>query len=212
MDELDLLKKDWKKQEKNLPHLSYDEIYKMIWKRSSSIVKWIFIISIIEFLLGAVLNIALADDEYWQRMEEFGLKQFTIWTYVISYMITFYFIYKFYLNYQRISATDNVERLMNSILKTRKTVKYYIGFVLISSAITFLIGLYIILHHHVLNASAEAGKDMHFDGMQWLMFIGAIVLILAVFLGIIWLIYRIIYGILLKRLLKNYRELKKMDM
>ena len=50
MDELDLLKKDWKKQEGNYPKLSYDEIYKMIWKKSSSIVKWIFVISIIEFL------------------------------------------------------------------------------------------------------------------------------------------------------------------
>ena len=53
MDDLDLLKEDWKKQEKSLPHLSYNEIYKMIWKKSSSIVKWIFVISILEFLLGS---------------------------------------------------------------------------------------------------------------------------------------------------------------
>ena len=75
MDDLDLLKKDWKKQEKNLPHLSYDEIYKMIWKRSSSIVKWIFIISIVEFLLGAFLNIFLADDHYWEQMEKYNLTE-----------------------------------------------------------------------------------------------------------------------------------------
>ncbi len=211
MDELDLLKKDWKKQEKNLPHLSYDEIYKMIWKRSSSIVKWIFIISILEFLLGAVLNIVLADDEYWKRMEEFNLKQFTIVAYVISYLITFYFIYRFYRNYQTITATDSVERLMKNILKTRKTVKYYISFVLISSGLTFLIGLYIILRHHVLKVSGDTAGNMHFDTAQWLLFIGAVLLILTVFLGIIWLIYRLIYGILLKRLQKNYRELKKLD-
>ena len=70
MDNLDLLKKDWKKQEKSIPQLSYDELYKLIWKRSSSIVKWIFFISIIEFGLGAVLNIFIADDEYWAKMEE----------------------------------------------------------------------------------------------------------------------------------------------
>ena len=75
MDELDLLKKDWKKQDKSLPHLSYDELYKMIWKRSSSIVKWIFIISIIEFFLGAILNLALADDDYWERMEKFHIRR-----------------------------------------------------------------------------------------------------------------------------------------
>ena len=34
MDELDLLKKDWKKQEANLPKMSYDDIYNMIHKKS----------------------------------------------------------------------------------------------------------------------------------------------------------------------------------
>lgn len=212
MDELDLLKKDWKKQEQNLPHLSYDEIYRMIWKRSSSIVKWIFIISIIEFMLGTVLNIVLADDTYWKRIEEFDLKEFNIWGYVINYIITFYFIYCFYRNYRRINATDTVKKLMKNILHTRKTVKYYIGFVLISSALTFLIGVYIILHHHVLTATTETGKDMHFDTMQWALFIGVIILILALILGIIWLVYRIVYGILMKRLLKNYKELKNLEM
>ncbi len=33
MDELEFLKQNWKKQEENLPHLSYDEIYNMIWKK-----------------------------------------------------------------------------------------------------------------------------------------------------------------------------------
>ena len=33
MDELELLKKDWQKQEQQLPKLSFDEIYKMIWKK-----------------------------------------------------------------------------------------------------------------------------------------------------------------------------------
>ena len=39
MDELELLKKDWQKQGEQLPKLSYEEIYKMIWKKSSSLVK-----------------------------------------------------------------------------------------------------------------------------------------------------------------------------
>ena len=46
MDELEFLKKDWKKQEADFPKLSYNEIYKLIRKKSSSIVKWIFIICI----------------------------------------------------------------------------------------------------------------------------------------------------------------------
>ena len=50
MDELELLKKDWQKKDANIPQLSYNDIYEMIWKKSSSIVKWILIISILDIL------------------------------------------------------------------------------------------------------------------------------------------------------------------
>ncbi|MAM18461.1 MAG: hypothetical protein VX712_09650 [Bacteroidota bacterium] len=212
MDELDLLKKDWKKQDKTLPHLSYDEIYKMLWKRSSSIVKWIFIISILEFLLGTILNLVLADDEYWEKMREFDMTEFSIAVYIISYAITFYFIYKFYTNYRRISANATAKKLMEDILKTRKTVKFYIAFVLVSSGISFLVGLFLVIRHHMQTMTAEPGSNMQFETNQWLLFIGAIILILGVFLLIVWCIYRLIYGILLKRLQRNYRELKKLEM
>jgi len=211
MDNLDLLKKDWKKQEKSIPQLSYDDIYKLIWKRSSSIVKWIFFISIIEFGLGAVLNIFIADDEYWAKMEEYNLTLFLIITYVISYLITFYFIYKFYKNYKAINATDNAVVLMKTILKVRKTVKYYIGFILISSGFVFIFSMIFILRNHVLSAE-EVTSDMSFDWKQWLLFIGGTLLALAVILGVIWLIYTLVYGILLRRLHRNYKELKKLEM
>jgi NADH:ubiquinone oxidoreductase subunit K len=35
--------------------------------------------------------------------------------------------------------------------------------------------------------------------------------IIAVFIGLIWLFYRVLYGILMRRLQKNYIELKKID-
>ena len=56
MDELELLKKDWDKSIKKYPNLSKEEIYNIISKRSSSIVKWIFIISILEFILWTTLS------------------------------------------------------------------------------------------------------------------------------------------------------------
>ncbi len=209
MDDLDLLKKDWKKQEANLPQLSYDEIYKMIWKKSSSIVKWIFLISILEFLLGAILNIFLADEEYWQQMEKYELTEFTVMVYILSYLITFYFIYRFYKNYRNISATDSAKNLMKNILKTRRTVKHYIAFILISTGTVFLITIFLMLRNHAVTATST--KNMEFDAMQWLIFIGGTLLVLAILLGAVWLIYRVIYGILLKRLYKNYKELKKLE-
>ena len=211
MDDLDLLKEDWKKQEENLPKLSYKELYKLIWKRSSSIVKWIFIISIVEFALSLLLNFIIADKDYWQRMETYGLTEFTIVVYVISTVITFYFIFQFYQNYRKINSTDSASILMKNILKTRKTVKYYISYVLISSALVFLGTIFIMLRSHA--ATAETGtRDMSFDTAQWAIFIVGTLLILSVVLGIVWLIYRLVYGILLRRLNKNYKDLKKLEM
>ncbi|HKL35284.1 MAG TPA: hypothetical protein VJ899_03240 [Salegentibacter sp.] len=211
MDGLDLLKKDWKKREGSLPQLSYDQIYKMLWKRSSSIVKWIFVISIIEFLFWALINIFMADQEYWKEMERIHLKEFTVVIYVINYAITFFFIYCFYKNYRKISSTDNAAQLMKNILRTRKTVKYYIGYILISTAIVALVYTYFMMDYHVSTSVVEDIEKYSFTPVQWLIFAGIMIGGLAAFLGIIWLFYRVIYGILLRRLNKNYKELKKLE-
>ncbi|MFV8226067.1 hypothetical protein [Christiangramia aquimixticola] len=210
MDDLDLLKQDWKKQEKNLPHLSYDELYGLIWKRSSSIVRWIFIISLVEFGLATLLNIFLADDEYWSEIKKYDLTEYTIAVYIISYAFTFYFIYRFYRNYRAINSTDSAVVLMKNIIRTRKTVKYYIAYVLISTAVVFMTTIVLMLRQHALTQTGDS--DMAFDTTNWILFIGGILLILIVLLGLIWLIYRLVYGILLRRLNKNYKELKKLEM
>ena len=211
MDELEFLKQNWKRQEAHLPRLSYDEIYKMIWKRSSSIVKWIFVISILEFLFWSVLNIFLANDEYWDEMERLHLKEISIFSYVVGTLITFFFIWQFYINYKTISATDNAATLMQKILRTRKTVKYYIGYVLISTAVTSLVYLYFFIDYHAGNTVVSNSDKYVFSTTQWAMFLGITFLVIMAFLGIIWLFYRMLYGIFLKKLNKNYRELKKLE-
>ena len=210
MDELDLLKNDWNKQQGNYPKLTYDQIYKMIWKRSHSIVKWIFYISIIELLVATLLNVVFSGDQYWEDIEKNELSGVVTFLYVISYAITFYFIYRFYMNYKRISTTDDASTLMKNILKTRKTVKYYIGYVLISSGITVVgITTYLIVKHS--NKDVEDISNYSYEAIDWLKFIGVSILVLTVFLGLIWLFYRLLYGILLRRLKRNYTELKKLE-
>ena len=59
MKELDLLKKDWKKNAASFVQVSENEIYKMIHKKSSSVVKWIFMISVIELGLGLAASVTL---------------------------------------------------------------------------------------------------------------------------------------------------------
>lgn len=211
MDELDLLKKDWKKQEASLPHLSYNDIYKMLWKKSSSIVKWIFIISILELLFWGLVNIFFADEEFWDSMELIHLKEFTVGVYIVTYAVTFYFIYCFYRNYQKISSTDDASTLIKNILNTRKTVKYYIGFIIVSTAFTSLIYTYFTIKYHSVTVQAEETINYEFSTLQWLIFFASMIVFIIIVLGLIWLFYRLLYGILLKRLEKNYKEIQKLE-
>lgn len=211
MDELEFLKNDWKKQDGNYPKLSYEQLYKMILKKSSSIVRWIFIISILEFVFWGILNFCLADQDYWKELEKIHLKGFTIGLYLIGYIITFYFIYRFYRNYKKITATDSAATLMENIINTRKTVKYYIGYILISTGFTFLVYAYYMFKYHTANLEVTNPSLYDFDTSQWLLLIGASVVFLIVFLGLIWLFYKLLYGILLNRLQKNYKELKRLE-
>lgn len=211
MDELEFLKQDWKKRENELPRLSYDQIYNMIWKKSSSIVKWIFVISIVELLLSTLLSISMADASYWKEVEAIHLTNFTIGVYAVGYLITFYFIYRFYRNYRKISTTDDAATLMRNILKTRKTVKTYIAYVLISNGLFSIVIAFFTIKNHQSVQQVEDVSKYTFELMDWVKFIVAGCIILGAFLLAIWLFYKLVYGILLGRLNRNYKELKRLE-
>jgi hypothetical protein len=211
MDELELLKRDWKKQDANYPKLSYDQIYNMLWKKSSSIVKWIFIISVLELLISTFLSILFTGDDYWVQLEKYNLTQFTEALFIIGYAITFFFIFMFYRNYKKISATDDAATLMKNILKTRRTVKHYIAYVLIYNGLTAILVFSYMIYLHI-NSQDQTLTKYSFDTLDWIKFIGIGLIVLTLFLGLIWLFYRLLYGILLKKLHKNYKELKKLEM
>jgi hypothetical protein len=215
MDELELLKKDWKSKESELPKLSYDELYGMIWKKSSSIVKWIFIISIIEFVLPHLLYLLPSAREGMQFYEDLGLKNLMLGITIVQYMVVFYFIYQFYQRYREISALDNAKELMHKIMRTRKTVKNYILFALSIFLFTFvLIAIGIALSEgdtfiHALNLEEKAMEDS-IDNIKYVV-VGVLIamgILCTAFLG---LIYFLIYGLLLRKLGKNYGELKRLE-
>ena len=139
MDQLEILKKDWKKQEGSLPKLSKAELTKLIYKKSSSIVKWIFIISILEFVVPYLIILITGNESSEKMYEELGLSNFMTKFYIVSYVIIFGFILIFYKNYRMISANTNPKVLMQNIIKTRKRpnifVVYHRAFVIAQSAV-----------------------------------------------------------------------------
>ena len=210
MEELDLLKKDWKRKENSFSQLSENEIYTMLHRKSSSIVKWILIISILEVMLWTAIGFIYSTDEYL-----IALKHDELLTYLrilnwVNYAVVLIFIYLFYKNYVNISTTSSTRQLMKDILRTRKTVKYYVWYNLLMIVLS-LISSFVVLVSYNPQFSALKEKMNH-DGTVMLKGVLFITLIVLVILVIGWLFYRLLYGILLRKLLANYKELKKIDL
>ncbi|MDI6031653.1 hypothetical protein QLS91_01060 [Flavobacterium sp. LB2P84] len=210
MKELDLLKKDWQKSTNSFEQVSEIEIYKMIHKKSSSIVKWILIISILEVLLWTCLSVCFNSDDYLIKMNHPELIQyFEVFAY-FNYGVILFFIYLFYKNYKTISTTASTKQLMSDILKTRKTVQYYVWYNLGMLVVSLIIGFIIAF---VYNPEMSVLKDkIATNGKVMAITIGFLALTTLVFFGAFWLFYRVVYGILLRRLYANYKELKKIDL
>ena len=212
MEELDLLKKHWKKDESSFQQVSEKQIYKMIHKSSSTIVKWIFIISILEFVLWSVLSFCMKDGEVMRKFDNYHAEHIMVPFMVIGYLGLAYFFFQFYMNYRKISATDNVQKLINTILKTRKKVTQYVWFNIFYGVLSAVVVLFIQFNYDqelidMIKMSEKSSNSLLFYGI----YIGITILFLSIFIGLLWLFYRLVYGILLRRLYKNCEELKKID-
>lgn len=203
MKELDLLKKDWQKCENSFEQVSEKEIYKMLYMKSSSVVKWILIVSILEFVILNGIGLLLSDQTYEKIMI---LHPFLNALEKINYLIIILFIYLFYRNYKTISVLNSAKTLLEHILKTRRIVTYYIywnisigGF---SGVLAGIEGF-----NEGLNVKTPSNTKV-IIGANYFTLIISILFIM----GFIFLFYKILYGGFLKKLKENYTELKKIDL
>ena len=201
MDLLDNYKKAWKNQPEQASKRSTIEIYKLAHSRSASIVKWIFIIGILEFVILNSLYFFIDMDEAYAEYEKLGLINFIFYSQIVAYSILFYFLVMFYLNYKRISATDSTINLMKKIIKTRKTVRNYV---------LFNLGYMVLVMVVATIASIQTNlEDLNNKKILFIVFASLIATLLI--LGILCLFYQLLYGFLLKKLNTNYKELAKLD-
>ena len=210
MDELDILKKDWNKEKPEHKKLSLKDIYPMLQKKSSSIVKTLFYISIAELVFWILVNIIpyFTPSTYKAQLDAIYTNEyiFTGLT-ILSYVIILLFIYLLFKAHKAISVTDNAKKLMESILKTRKIIKYYVLYNLIMAGISLIIGFYFAF----AQTPGLSEQFKNFTSKQLLISYALIALFIVVFILIIWLFYKLIYGLLLKRLNQNYKELKNLE-
>ncbi|MCM0666334.1 MULTISPECIES: hypothetical protein [Flavobacterium] len=209
MKELDLLKKDWQKNSDSFQQISENEIYKMIHRKSSSIVKWILIISILEISFWTFSNLFINTDDVLRKMNHPEIVTALEFLTYFNYVVVLIFVYIFYKNYRTISTTIATKSLMSAILKTRKTVQYYVWYNLGMIVITAILSFFIAF---VYNPDMEFLREkLAMNGKAMFVTIGILFLVILGFFGLFWCFYRIIYGTLLRRLYANYKELKKID-
>lgn len=211
MDQLDKLKKEWQSREQELPKVSYYNIYKMLLKKSSSIVKWIFIISVIELLFWISLYFVNPEDNI-EVINEMGIGDIMFYSNFVHFIIFGIFIFIFYKNYQSIQVTDNTKMLMQNILNTRKAVRYFVYYNLgMFVLVSIVIDSYFYSRSHQLYEIMDfANKGIPEEGFATAFIISQIIMGVVV-IGLLLVFYWLVYGILLKRLNRNYKELKKMD-
>lgn len=210
MDALERLKKDWNNNDQ-YPKVSTADIFNIQKKKSSSVVKWIFILSLAEFGFWTIISFFLKDSKAEKQLDSYGVDFITIPLMAIGYIILAYFFIQFYKNYTKISNTDSVKSLMEKILKTRRTVRHYVIFNLIFLYISVIIGIGIELHYNtdfilLVKQNSESGNLYIFYGIIILVTI----VVLAIISGLLLGFYYLVYGILLKRLKKNYKKLQKL--
>lgn len=210
MEELDLLKKAWK-NDHGFKAFGEQDLYAMLHRRSSSIVKWILIISILEVALWLGVGLLLSQDDYMSKTTPGWMNALYVGFNILNYVVVVLFVYLFYRNYRAISTTASTKNLMRAILRTRRTVQWYVGFQLAMVGVGLVIGMVLAYNYNPQTAKLkEVLGDGNHQGWVVLCLIGA-VLFMAVFIGIAWLFYRLLYGILLRKLYRNYNELKRID-
>lgn len=198
MDELELLKKDWKKNDGQFKQVSEQEIYTMLHKSSSSTVKWILIVSILEFIVLNGISLITNDD--------LSTKFAKLHPYLsifekVNYAIIIGFIFLFYKNYKSISVLDSSKTLLKQILKTRKIVNIYILW-------NIVIGTYFGIIAAIDGFKEMGTKSVQIESSK-LTFI--ILITILIVIPLMWGFYRLLYGKLLNRLKKNLTDLKKIE-
>ncbi|MCH9660666.1 MAG: hypothetical protein K0U54_07115 [Bacteroidetes bacterium] len=209
MDQLEALKKEWQAAEHVFPKLTAKDIYPMLLKKSSSVLKWIVVISLAELAFWTILAFFIPESSK-DFNSEMGLQTVFTWINVINYIIVFVFIYLFYRNYQKIQVTQTIKNLMKHILEARKTVHYFVYYN-IGLAALMLIGINLYYSFNKEKLSTILNSNDTFGALPPETFINVNIVVGIAVIGGLILFYWLLYGLLLRRLKRNYKELKKIE-
>ena len=202
MNKLDDLKEKWGQQTFNTNY-SKEELNRILQQKSSHSIRWIFYLSLLEFVLYLALPILLPNyAAAFQYYKSLHLYSFSILTTLLGYAVLIYFMWRFYQNYRQIKVSSSVSTHLQTILKTRRTVNVY-----------FFTNLCIVLVFTVVVLMEAMKYDENFIALQnqpqgIVGLVVAVLIVLCIIVGFFALLYYLVYGRFLRTLKKNEEELK----
>lgn len=205
MDELKQLKSEWASQSFDK---RYDktELNAFLKQKSMHSIRWIFYLSMIEFLLYLILPIFLPNYfESFDYYKQLNLYEFAIATTGIGHVLLIFFMFKFFRNYKRIAIDDSVKGHLQTILNTRRTVNQYIY----CNLGILLVFVFVVFYNMLqMDENLQVMKENNISLPVVLVSFGVLIgLILALF-GVL---YFLVYGRFLRPLKRNEKELKRLN-
>lgn len=215
---IDNFKETWQQQGIK-PKYENAEILQMLNRKSRNYVKYILWISIVEFLFilgvsGYYLSFGNEDNSFIHILEKMNvavtpeilqnLNTFYLLMKIFSIAITLFFVVRFYLNYKKINIESNLKNLIVQIIQFKKTVN---AFILIN--ILFLIFTTLVLTYFVYGAISA--QNIKMDSSTFTGFVIGLIVSLVFSVVLIWLYYRLVYGIIMRKLGKNLKQLKEIE-
>lgn len=216
--DLDNFKKTWQEQD-ILPKYDSTEIEAMLNKSSKNYVKYILWISIAEFLVILCMNFYYAflgndRNSLMSILSRLGIKNTTslevnfthlyFYLKLVSLLMTAFFVVKFFRNYRKINIESNLKKLILQIINFKKTVNFFI----LANILLIILFTVVLL---VVTLTVLSQQNIHLNSPTLIRFLVGTIVMMGISVVLIWGYYRLVYGIILKRLGKNLEELQRID-
>lgn len=216
--DLDNLKKTWQQQPVQTKY-NDEEILRMLNNKSRNYMKYIFWISAVEFLFFFILGLyylAQSRDtsSFISMLERLGIEKndrlennlefIYLAIKIVSLLVTGYFVIKFYQNYRKIKVQEDLKQFITRIIQFKKTVS---AFIIIN--ILLLVVFSLALTVFVLYTLQYQNIELNTEGT--LAFVLGLMISTVLGVLILWLYYRLVYGIIMKRLDKNLAQLQSIE-
>ncbi len=217
--DLDAFKEDFKHTEN--PKKDIGSIRKMLNKNSIDNVKYILIISIVEFIVLLflfILDVSIPQeidtsaasfnisDSVIENIEQFS--QIYRVVYVIFLLISAGFIFTFYKIYKHLKTDQSIKSFTADIIHFRKKANYFM---------TYNVGVFILFWFSLTFFLVNLFKGvMESNGQVWngniaVRIYTASFLIFLLLVGLILVYYRYFWGMFLSKLRSNQKELEEME-